>query len=637
MFIRLLIASVLVGAAMPLRAAADLGPYGSLPAVENMAISPDGERVAIVRTHGDERQLVIATVEGAKPVAVVTMGEQPVAAVEWADDEHVLVGIRTRELGVGLVPSRGRDGEWTSLAVYDVTANRMFDALAADYTYKTLNLLNGRPRLRRDNGAVHLLLQGVYFEHNQNRPGLFRTPLGGVAQLVARGDEDLESWVVDASDNIIATENYLFTSHHWSLRARHGGRFEEISRSEAEAEEPGVWGVAPTGDALWIYRFEGDARVTRAVSLATGATSEPLAEVGDPQSTLIERYSDRVMGTASHASHYEYHFFDPRVQHAWESVQAAFPDQAIQMLSYSDDFMRWAIRVENPVAGPIFVLADLRKGKVTKFGFAYEGINGVAPVRAFHYKAGDGLEIPAYLTLPRGREAKGLPLVVFAHGGPNGSDHADFSIWSQLLAAQGYAVLQANFRGSGLGWGFVKAGFGQWGRKIQSDLSDGVASLVAEGVIDPKRVCIAGAEFGGYAALAGVTLTQGIYRCAVSLGGISDFRSLREFRYGDARSETTGARYFDRMVGGNGANDMSLDQISPFHHAVDLNVPVLFVHDRHDPAIPYEQSRMMVEALRKAGKKPEFVTFEAKSPKAADFRLMMQSTIDFLRANNPPD
>jgi dipeptidyl aminopeptidase/acylaminoacyl peptidase len=357
--------------------------------------------------------------------------------------------------------------------------------------------------------------------------------------------------------------------------------------------------------------------------------------VGEQDWAIIDRYSDRVIGTGSYADRYEYHFLVARMQKAWETVLAAFPGQSVQMLSYSDDYTRWTIRVRNPDTGPIYVLADLRKGSVAKFGVYYEGVNGVAPVRAFRYKAADGLDIPAYLTLPRGREAKGLPLVVLDYLGYGSRNDLEFDTWSQALAEQGYAVLRANHRGAALGWAFEKAGFGEWGRKIPGDLADGVASLAAEGLIDPKRVCIMGIGFGGYSALAGVTITQGAYRCAISLGGVSDFRRLRETWYGNTANVTPASRYFDRLVGGNGNNDLSLDQTSPYRHVADLNVPVLFVHIRRDPFVPFEQSLMMVEALKKAGKKPVLLTPEVGASKAADWKGMMQSVVEFLRANNP--
>jgi dienelactone hydrolase len=599
-----------------------------------MAVSPDGERVALVRMQGGLHQLVIATVEGAKPLAVVNLGEVAAPSIQWADANHVLMAVRTNDGGVSF-----GTGRWQAvrLNVYDVAANKVFDGFAADHTFKTLNILGERPRIRRADGEIHLLLPGYYYLEGRGLPALFRTRWNVPSQVIERGGADLRSWVFDASDNIVASDTYAFTSRSWSLKSRHGDQMEEVSRQKVEADVPAIWGISPDGESVWVSAVEGEARVTRAISLVNGAASEPLVRFGEQDWAIIDRYSDRVIGTGSYADRYEYHFQAARMQKAWETVLAAFPGQSVQMLSYSDDFTRWAIRVQNPDTGPMYLLADLRKGAVARFGVLYEGIKGVAPVRAFHYRAADGLEIPAYLTLPLGREAKALPLVVLDYLGPGARNRLEFDTWPQALAEQGYAVLRANHRGAALGWAFEKAGFGEWGRKIQSDLADGVASLAADGIIDPKRVCIMGIGFGGYSALTGVTLTQGAYRCAISMGGVSDFRRLRESWYGNTSNVTPGSRYFDRMVGGNGNNDLSLDQTSPYRHVADLNAPVLFVHIRRDPYVPYEQSLMMVEALKKAGKKPVLLTLEVGDPKAADWQGMMKSVFDFLRAHNPSD
>jgi dipeptidyl aminopeptidase/acylaminoacyl peptidase len=134
----------------------------------------------------------------------------------------------------------------------------------------------------------------------------------------------------------------------------------------------------------------------------------------------------------------------------------------------------------------------------------------VGPISTVAYTAADGLELDGILTLPPGREAKDLPLVMLPHGGPHAYDEVAFDWWAQAFASRGYAVFQPNFRGStNRDDAFVRAGYGEWGRKMQSDISDGLQALADKGIVDPKRACIVGASYGGYAALAGVTLQQG--------------------------------------------------------------------------------------------------------------------------------
>jgi dipeptidyl aminopeptidase/acylaminoacyl peptidase len=207
------------------------------------------------------------------------------------------------------------------------------------------------------------------------------------------------------------------------------------------------------------------------------------------------------------------------------------------------------------------------------------------------------------------------------------------------MASRGYAVLQVNYRGSdGLGWKFQSAGFGEWGHKMQTDLSDGVRYLAAQGLIDPKRVCIVGASYGGYAALAGVTLDLGVYRCAVAVAGPSDLRMM----IGDKWTPHTPLyqRYWERYMGAKDANDPHLAAISPALHADRVTAPVLLIHGKDDTVVSYDQSRYMEAALRAHGKPVELVTLSHEDHwlSHGDTRLqMLQATMDFVEKNNPPD
>jgi hypothetical protein len=187
----------------------------------------------------------------------------------------------------------------------------------------------------------------------------------------------------------------------------------------------------------------------------------------------------------------------------------------VTLVSASDDRKKIIVEVDRPTAGPTYALIDLNAHTSTWLGEAYPALKpeDIAPVRPVAFKARDGLALSGYLSLPLGKAPKGLPLVVLPHGGPAARDEPGFDWWSQALASRGYAVLRVNFRGSeGLGSDLLVKGFGEFGRKMQTDLSDGVAYLAAQGIADPARVCIVGASYGGYAALAGATFDPGVYR-----------------------------------------------------------------------------------------------------------------------------
>jgi dipeptidyl aminopeptidase/acylaminoacyl peptidase len=259
----------------------------------------------------------------------------------------------------------------------------------------------------------------------------------------------------------------------------------------------------------------------------------------------------------------------------------------------------------------------------------------VKPVRLL---ARDGLPLTGYLTTPRGSQTKDLPLVVFVHGGPAARDAPGFDWWAQAMASRGYAVLQVNYRGSdGFGWGFMTAGFGEWGRKMQTDLSDGVRYLAGQGIIDPKRVCIVGGSYGGYAALAGAAIDKGVYRCAASYGGVSDLR--RHMVYSRVQGGARALRYWSRFIGAKDLGDPILAQYSPLSQAAGIDIPVLLVHGRDDTVVRPEQSQAMADALRKAGKPVELVMLKGEDHwlTSGESRLaMLQAMVAFLEKNNPP-
>jgi dipeptidyl aminopeptidase/acylaminoacyl peptidase len=240
--------------------------------------------------------------------------------------------------------------------------------------------------------------------------------------------------------------------------------------------------------------------------------------------------------------------------------------------------------------------------------------------------------------LPPGRDPKGLPLVVLPHGGPASRDTPGFDWWAQALASRGYAVLQPNFRGSdGFGRGFREAGYGQWGRKMQTDLSDGVRYLAGQGTIDPARVCIVGASYGGYAALAGATLDTGVYRCAAAVAGVSDLKRMLASQPDYGRTSTT--RYWSRFMGVEGRNDPQLTALSPVAFADRVTIPILLVHGLDDTVVRYEQSEMMAKALRRAGKPVEFITLAGEDhwlSRGATRLQMLEAVAAFLEKHNPP-
>ncbi|MEO7026115.1 MAG: prolyl oligopeptidase family serine peptidase [Caulobacteraceae bacterium] len=334
-----------------------------------------------------------------------------------------------------------------------------------------------------------------------------------------------------------------------------------------------------------------------------------------------------------------YEFYDPTLQKYWNATVKAFPGARVSLMSMAENHKKFVVMVDSPTEAPAVSLVDIDRGSADWLGQTYDVPSAdLAPTSAIAFKAADGLTLTGYLTLPKGREDRALPLVVLAHGGPAARDEPGFDWWTQAIASRGYAVLRVNFRGSGgFGWNFIAAGFGQWGRKMRTDLSDGVRYLAARGTIDPKRVAIVGASYGGYAALAGPTLEPGVYRCAVSVAGISDLKRFASWSREDA--DASSQRYWLRFIGVQKIGDPRLSEISPIDHVDALTAPILLIHGQDDTVVPYQQSQEMFDALRRAGKAVDLVRLAHEDHHllmGATRLKMLRATIDFLLKNNPP-
>lgn len=277
-----------------------------------------------------------------------------------------------------------------------------------------------------------------------------------------------------------------------------------------------------------------------------------------------------------------------------------FQGEDVYFTSHSQDGRKALFKVESDVDPGRFYLYDADAKKAT-FLFArrpWIDPAKMAPKDPIALKARDGLPLHGYLTRPVGeKDGKDLPLVVFVHGGPFGiRDRWDFDPYVQVLASRGYAVLQVNFRGSG-GYGdaFEHAGYRQWGGTMQDDVTDATIWAVTQGIADPKRLCIFGGSYGGYAALEGVVREPDLYRCAIGYAGVYDLKKM--YSTGDVPESDFGTNYLKQTIGTDAAD---LWKRSPIAHVDRIKAKVMLIVGGQDWRVAPEQGIAMREALDKA-------------------------------------
>jgi dipeptidyl aminopeptidase/acylaminoacyl peptidase len=613
--------------------AAPLEAYGQLPTLEMAALSPDGAQVALIVTSGETRTLTLAHTSDLRPYFQAVAGTKKIRSIQWAGPEHLILTIsHTAKLNDLEGPKR----EWFTAIDLNFKVRKFRILLSGQPD--TLDAVNGEPMIRIVGGHPYAFLLAEHFIKTKGYLSLFKVDLDrDTSQLLMLGNGFTEDWLVDEQGQPMACAQYFPDSGVWTLIMNRKAGWEAAKSLRSEFGGIHLEGLGRDGRSAVLAMGGDDTIPVRELGIDAKEWSAPLFESFDPHS-IHDPLTGRLIGAyALEGDKDRYVFFEPRDQARWDAAVKPFAGDRVTLVSASADLNQMVVEVDSPVHGPAFSFVDVEKHSAEWIGPVYQAVGeDIAPKRALAFKASDGLALTGYLTLPKGNAPGKLPLVVFPHGGPAARDEPGFDWWAQAMASRGYAVLQVNYRGSdGFGWKFLSAGFGQYGRKMQTDLSDGVRYLVSQGLVDPKRVCIVGASYGGYAALAGVTLDTGVYRCAVSVAGVADM--ARMVTWDKNRSTVASERYWKHFVGVDQGG--SFDDISPIRHVAKVDVPILLIHGADDTVVPIEQSRMMSEALVRAGKHVELLTLKSEDHwlTSGETRLeMLQATVGFLERNNPP-
>jgi dipeptidyl aminopeptidase/acylaminoacyl peptidase len=617
--------------------AAALEAYGRLPSIEMTALSGDGSLVAVVTAVGDKRVLAIRKVGETKNAMAILVGASKIRDLRWVGSSHLLVTVSLTTALFDLINPRE---EWYSVLDLNLKARTQMNILQG--ARDSVRAAISPPSIRILGGHPYAFVEAYHMVDNLGRDSVYRVNLDtGQIDLIAVGKPETEGWLMDRDGQPVAERRYDAASSKYALRVRRSGDdWRTVDEGSSSFGAVGVLGLGRDGRSVVSSDYADGHVALHELAPSAATWGEPFG-MGDRE-LIYDAADERLIGLhALVGDTDEYTFFAAADQASWDAAAKSFPNARVTLGDFSADHTKLVVKVDSPTDGPSYAVYDVAAHAVLPIGPAYAALtpDDIAPVQPVRFKAQDGLALTGYLTLPRGRDPKSLPLVVFPHGGPAARDEPGFDWWAQAMASHGYAVLQVNYRGSdGFGDAFLQAGFGQWGRKMQTDLSDGVRYLAGQGTIDPKRVCIVGASYGGYAALAGATLDPGVYRCAVDVSGISDMRRFVD--WSAQQGAVVSRRYWSRYIGASAPNDPVFAQVSPLDHIDAVTAPILIIHGKDDTVVPLEQSQIMADALKKAGKPYDFVILSHEDHwlSSSDTRLeMLQATVDFLAKNNPAE
>jgi len=616
-------AATIVLASLAAAATAETPPASAFvqtAAFSHVALSPDGRTIAMDQNTSDGHKVVMFGVGSSEPLGIIAVGEtNKLRGLSWADARTLLVDVSATVRIAGAPSPQSTWEFWRTMAAsLDGGAPRLL--LMDDETLKYVTGAQVLAVSPKRPGAVTMSAwdfsgarrsgsTGTRLHDERRDSGWVYTlfdvdTVTGKGRVIERGTPYTVQWLVSPDGAALARSEWQAAKKEFSVYARDAGGW-RLVHQQTGYDWLGLAGTTADGKALVAVGENGTDRARAwALPLGGGGATVLYEDLdGDVSAAIRDPDSGTVVGFESGGLEPRQHWLDPGRAAQQRTLAKAFPGREVRVTDRSSDGQRVLLVAESRSHPPVYYLVDFDKGRADTVGELFPGLTGatLGESRAISYHARDGASIPTYLTLPPGREAKDLPLVVLPHGGPEARDTSGFDWLAQFLATRGYAVLQPQFRGStGFGSAHRLAGYGEWGGRMQDDLSDGVRHLVATGLVDPLRVCIAGASYGGYAALAGAAFTPDLYACAVSVNGVSDLPSMIGdlLRRGDEASDDVA--YWKDHIGPS--TDPRVAARSPARAAASIRAPVLLMHGADDTVVPPSQSQLMAKALDAAGK-----------------------------------
>ena len=574
------------------------------PEISGAQLSPDGKYLAFQKPWKDTRNIYVKGVDEPFSAARLLTAElkRPIPGYLWSRDSKLILYVKDNDgdenynvyaVDPSAKPATGADAP----ASRDLTGLKGIRVQLVDVPKNDPDVvyigLNDRDKAWHDLYKLKLSTgEKTLLRKNTERIVGWNFDLQGNLRLASRSAENGDT-------EILRVDSDKFT-HIYSCNV-----FESCSTLRFQKD----------GKRAYMDTNKGADMDLSALMLfdpATGKTemveSDPLKRVDFGQAVFSEATDELVLTTYDDDKVRRY-FKDKSFEADYKWLTEKLPGKEISRTSSTFDEKSWLVSASSDTEPGETYLFDRRTHKLTLQYKVRESLprESLSQMKSIRYKSSDGLEIPAYLTLPKSIQGKNLPTIIFPHGGPWARDFWGYNGYAQFFANRGYAVLSMNFRGStGYGKKFLDAGNEQWGRLMQDDITWGVKYLVAEGIADPKRVGIFGGSYGGYATLAGVTTTPDLYAAGVELFGPSNLITLMESI--PPYWESIRVMFYKRMGDPTKPEGKALlIERSPLTSASKIKTPLMIAQGANDPRVNHAESEQIVIALRDRGFPVEYL------------------------------
>lgn len=564
-----------------------------LPDISDAILSPDGTRF-VFRGRSKGREMVAYRRVNDEAIGGFDIPDKvDLNWFRWAGNDRLLVSIGRN------VPYFGNEARQTFLMLYDISTG------AATGIRRDGQGLEGDDVLFVDPAGAYLLLsiqRSIY-----DYPSVFRVSLpDGKMTEAVKERAPIWEWYADDAGIVRAGVGWVSQRIKFYYRRAEAEKFAligAIKPGDDDAYFDIAKVVSGSDDGYVLSDKETGRQALYKFNYRTREIGERVygSDLYDIDDYWLNSDGTSLEGVTYTDDRDRVEWFDAESKKLQRQIDKAIPDLQAWVTSRSHDNKYMLILATAPDDPGVYYYLDRTRQQMAPVAVRQHSLppDQLAITKAVSYTARDGTRIPAYLTLPRGREAKGLPLIIHPHGGPYGvRDRLEYDAQVQFFANRGYAVLQPNYRGSGgYGTAFGDAGVGQIGRAMQDNLDDGMDWLVKDGVVDKGRVCVIGASYGGYAAVWAITRNPERYRCAASFAGVADWQAMLKY---DRRylTKQANARWQARVTGDG---ELDLLAVSPTSQAARIIRPLLVGHGEDDNRVPVSQAKKLVAALKAAG------------------------------------